>query len=448
MAVRLLLFLAFELSSIIDNEYAKMTGALHLFRIRDAVFRCRVVVAKPLWASIVATQSRTFLSPPLTRRLDTMVARHEELLKMIEDSPEDGFAYGKELSSLTNMVSLYEKIGALDEEEKSIEELLLEAKGDEDMKQECREELERVAASRARLTKRIRNLLLPKDEDDIESNAIVEIRAGTGGDEATLFAAELREAYEKTAQAMRWEHDVMSESRTDLGGIRETVLSISARGGGGGFVLAGGEDDDDDDDFKASIGPFGLFKYESGVHRVQRVPVNDTRIHTSACSVAVLPLVPDDKSMGDLLPMSELRIETMRSSGAGGQHVNTTDSAVRITHIPTGITASIQDERSQHKNKEKALKLIAARVRKAQREAEERERGATRSNLLGGGDRSERIRTYNYPQDRVTDHRCKETTYGISKLLDGGADGGLVVTFYPFLRDMVEEEQLNELEEV
>jgi peptide chain release factor 1 len=155
-----------------------------------------------------------------------------------------------------------------------------------------------------------------------------------------------------------------------------------------------------------------------------------------------LPLKQDSGNAGELLPMSELKIDTMRSSGAGGQHVNTTNSAVRITHIPTGITASIQDERSQHKNKAKALKLISARVRDKEREEEQRKHGKARSMLLGGGDRSERIRTYNYPQDRVTDHRCKHTTHGISKLLDAGSDDGLVATFYPFLQNMAYDEQI------
>lgn len=377
--------------------------------------------------------------------METIVSRHKELLELIDKSPEDGFTHGKELSTLALVVSLTEKLEALNEEEESIRELLQEAAKDQEMQRECTQELERISEARAKLEKKTRSALIPRDEDDYESNAIVEIRAGTGGDEATLFAAELRDAYEKTAKAMNWEHDVMSESRTDLGGIKETLLSVSSRGGG--IAYSSTDDEDDDEDFKTSLGPYGLFKYESGVHRVQRVPVNDTRIHTSACSVAVLPLIKDESSLGQLLPMSELKIETMRASGAGGQHVNTTDSAVRVTHIPTGISASIQDERSQHKNKDKALKLVAARVKEAERAEEERKRGATRSSLLGGGDRSERIRTYNFPQDRVTDHRCKETTHGIAKLLDGGADDGLVATFYPYLRDMFQEEQLNEIED-
>ena len=405
--------------------------------------RARLLGTAPLRPADVDNHS--FLTKALTRRLDAVVARNQELQELIARSPEDSFTYGKEVSSLAQVVSLNEKIHSLGEEAQSIEDLLEEAGPDEEMQKECSQELERIMRVRTRLLKKIRSALLPRDENDYDSNAIIEIRAGTGGDEATLFAAELREAYEKTAKAMNWEHDVMSESRTDLGGIKETILSVSARGGS--TLIKFGDDDDDEGDFMVGLGPYGLFKYESGVHRVQRVPINDVRIHTSACSVAVLPFIDDDKTLGELLPMSELRIETMRASGAGGQHVNTTDSAVRITHIPTGITASIQDERSQHKNKEKALKLIAARVRDAHRAEEDRKRGDARSSLMGSGDRSERIRTYNFPQDRVTDHRCKETTHGIAKLLGGDVDDGLVATFYPYLREMDQEERLRQLDD-
>ncbi|CAJ1969118.1 unnamed protein product [Cylindrotheca closterium] len=387
---------------------------------------------------------RYLLSQAVTRRLDTMVARHVELLKQMEENPEESYTYGKELASLAQAVSLHERKEAILAEEKSIQELLEECGDDEDMKKECMETLEQCKEDMEALNRKMRTAVLPKDEDDTRSNAIIEIRAGTGGDEAGLFASELRDTYEKTAKAMNFSCETLSESRTDIGGIKETVISVSARGfGGAGADL----DADDDDDFQSSVGPYGFLRYESGVHRVQRVPVNDTRIHTSACSVAVLPLLEESGNAEELLPMSELKIETMRSSGAGGQHVNTTDSAVRITHIPTGITASIQDQRSQHKNKDKALKLIAARVRDLQREEESQKRGAARSSLMGGGDRSERIRTYNYPQDRITDHRCKHSTHGISKILEGGSDDGLVSTFFPLLRDMVREEKMTELEE-
>ena len=198
------------------------------------------------------------------------------------------------------------------------------------------------------------------------------------------------------------------------------------------------------------IGPYGFFKFESGVHRVQRIPVNAARIHTSACSIAVLPSMKDDTvDKNELLPMSELKIETMRAHGAGGQHINTTDSAVRITHIPTGIQAAIQDERSQHKNKAKALKLITARVRDLKRMEQEQQLGQQRSQLMGGGDRSERIRTYNYPQDRITDHRCKVSIQNISSLLscqNNSLEDGLVISFLPFLKMMRREELLQQLE--
>jgi peptide chain release factor 1 len=212
---------------------------------------------------------------------------------------------------------LHERKLNIEAEEESMIELLQECGDDEEMKNECLETLEQCKKDKEIVEKRIRNAVLPKDEDDFRSNAIVEIRAGTGGDEASLFASELRETYEKTAKAMSFAYEIMSESKTDLGGFKETVLSISSRGFGGGMM----EGADEDEDFKM-MGPYGLFRYESGVHRVQRVPVNDTRIHTSACSVAVLPLLEESKNSEELFPVSELKIETMRSSGAGGQHVS------------------------------------------------------------------------------------------------------------------------------
>lgn len=391
----------------------------------------------------------SFLSHVFNSRLEKLVSRHNDLLKKIGDSPDDGYLHGKELASLSNAVMLYEKKLELENEEISIRELLEELRhdgdgDDDDMAKECLEVLDGIKSSQKKLETKIRIEILPKDENDYQSDAIVEIRAGTGGDEACLFASELQKAYEKTAKGKKWEYEILSESVTDLGGIKEAVLSINGRASMGGTLDFGM---DGEKSILDGLGPYGLFKYESGVHRVQRVPVNDTRIHTSACSVAVLPLKQDDGKSGELLPMSELKIETMRSSGAGGQHVNTTNSAVRITHLPTGMTASIQDERSQHKNKAKALKLISARVRDKEREEKRREHGEARSTLLGGGDRSERIRTYNYQQDRVTDHRCKHTAHGISTLLDVGSEDGLVATFYPYLQNMVYDEQIAALED-
>jgi peptide chain release factor 1 len=220
---------------------------------------------------------RYLLSHAVNRRLDSIVARHVELMQKMEDNPEDSYTYGKELASLAQSLSLHEKRAEIEAEEASIQELLQECGDDKDMKKECMETLEQCKTDKEALERKIRKSLLPKDENDTRSNAIVEIRAGTGGDEAGLFASELRQTYEKAAKSMSFECEILSESRSDIGGIKETVLSISARGFGGMVEV-----DDDDEDFKSSVGPYGLFRYESGVHRVQRVPVNDTRIQTSA----------------------------------------------------------------------------------------------------------------------------------------------------------------------
>lgn len=369
-----------------------------------------------------------------------MVARHAEVVEQLNDpnatSTKDFSTLGKEMSSLASVVSFAEKLAELEEEMEGVQELLQEATESEDteMKSECLADAERLGTDREDLEKRILEGVLPKDENDL-GDAILEVRAGTGGDEAALFAGELLETYAQTARAMKWRVDVMDANKTDLGGVREATISVS------GNATSAYDIDSDAEE----VGPYGYFRFESGGHRVQRVPINDSRIHTSACSVAVMPSLPNDTSE-ELLPLTELRIETMRASGAGGQHVNTTDSAVRITHLPTGLTASIQDERSQHKNKAKAMKLIAARVHQHTRQQEEKARGAERSSLMGGGDRSERIRTYNFPQDRVTDHRCKHSTHGLEKLLQGGLDGGLVSTFFSVMRKLYKEELMKQLE--
>lgn len=395
------------------------------------------------------TTYRGVFSSAVQTLLDTSLQRHQEIMEEMKGSGFTPANLGKELSSLSTVVNLYKARLALADEQVSYTDLLQEAvsSGDNaDLEKECQTELARIAAEQAAVEARIIDAVIPADHDDYESDAVIEIRAGTGGDEAALFAADLWDCYLKTAKALRWKVDVLTESRTDLGGIKEGSVVVS---GGAHYSMAL---DDENDSLGGQttqtqlLGPYGVFKFESGVHRVQRVPVNDTRIHTSACSIAVLPSIDQDSNDQELLPMSELKIETMRAHGAGGQHINTTDSAVRITHVPTGIQAAIQDERSQHKNKAKALKLVAARVRDVRRAELERQLGATRSSLMGGGDRSERIRTFNFPQDRVTDHRCKESNHGIAALLNGGQDDGLVVTFLPFLRAMRRAELLQQLE--
>eukprot|EP00978_Attheya_sp_CCMP212_P049667 scaffold694834_cov67-Attheya_sp.AAC.1 len=423
-------------------------------------------------SSYVQIQRRDFsLSEAVTRRVETMRLRHDEIVKQLNASHEGessstassmgivSGSLGKELSTLAPVASLQERYTQLQEELSSMEDLLEEAmqEKDKELETECHAEIQRIHSIQARLEQRIVNAVLPQDEDDHGTDAVLEIRAGAGGDEASLFAGELLSAYEKAAKLKGWKFELLSLGTTDLGGTKEAAVSISSTGGGGGGYSSSYNNDDDfaeDDseqdqsiDMIESLGPYGLFRFESGAHRVQRVPVNDVRIQTSVCSVAVLPSMGPSASSDGLLPMSELRIETMRSSGAGGQHVNCTDSAVRITHIATGITASIQDERSQHKNKAKALKLVSARVRDGVRKREAQERGDARNSLMGGGDRSERIRTYNFPQDRVTDHRCKHSEHGISKLLDGASDGGLVSAFAPPMRVLYRDELLKELEE-
>lgn len=237
----------------------------------------------------------------------------------------------------------------------------------------------------------MQRLMLPRDADD-DKSSILEIRAGTGGDEACLFAGDILKMYQKVAIAKGWKFEILSITETDLGGCKECVCSINGRGA------------------------YGRMKFESGVHRVQRVPVNDVRVHTSAISVVVLPEVEDIEM--DIDP-KDLRIDVYRASGAGGQHVNTTESAVRITHLPTGIVAAVQDERSQHQNKAKAMKILSARVYDGIRRQRDSERHSLRSSQIGSGDRSERIRTYNFPQSRISDHRVNVTVFGIERMLNG-----------------------------
>lgn len=311
-------------------------------------------------------------------------------------------------------------------------------------------------------------ILNPDDEMEVTSaDAVIDIRAGTGGDEAALFAGELLAGYEAVAKRggaeegesnNRWDVEILSLGTTDLGGVKEASLSVTSKSSSGGSYGGGGysnnstgtDIDLDSNDTEAQaqqllqqLGPYGFFQYESGVHRVQRVPINDNKLQTSAVSVAVLPSIPDSQ-ITSTLPPQELKIDVMRASGAGGQHVNTTESAVRITHIPTGIMAYMQEERSQHKNKAKGLKLVAARVHQLRREEARQSRSQARSSLMGGGDRSERIRTYNYPQDRITDHRCKVSVSGVGTWL---GSGGMVRKFGPSLYRMEREERVIALED-
>lgn len=267
-----------------------------------------------------------------------------------------------------------------------------------DMAQMAQEEIAAAQADIEGLEEELQRLLLPKDPDD-ERPAFVEIRAGTGGDESALFACDLARLYTRYADSQGWTTEIVSESPSELGGYKEVVLRIAGRGPG------------------ANV--YGQLRFESGGHRVQRVPVTETqgRIHTSAATVAVMP-EPDEAEAIKLNP-AELRIDTFRASGAGGQHINKTDSAVRVTHLPTGITAECQDGRSQHSNKAKALQVLQARLQDKDRSERAAKEAATRKGLVGSGDRSDRIRTYNFPQGRLTDHRINLTLYKLLQVMEG-----------------------------
>lgn len=299
----------------------------------------------------------------------------------------------KEYAQLLPLMETYEELKQTKQSHESLVSLLAQESPTSEMHGLIEEELSTLSEQIQDLEKKLNVLLLPKDEDD-ESNVILEVRAGTGGDEAGLFAADLFRMYKRYADIQGWRFETMHLSESDVGGLKEASAHIT-----GHMVYA-------------------HLKFESGVHRVQRVPATEAsgRIHTSAATVAVLP---EPKEVDIVFEEKDLRIDVFRSSGPGGQSVNTTDSAVRITHIPTGITVSQQDEKSQHKNKAKALKILRARLYDAEREKRDQERANQRKTQIGSGDRSERIRTYNFPQGRLTDHRINLTLYKLAEILEG-----------------------------
>ena len=299
----------------------------------------------------------------------------------------------KEYSDLKNIIPCAKEYIDFEKNKKDLDNIIKDKKSDKEMILLAEKELKDVEEKKEKNEKRLKIFLLPKDKDD-EKNTIVEIRAGTGGLEATLFVADLFRMYEKVCSKKRWKIEIISISKSEAGGFKEVIFSVM-----GGSI-------------------YSYLKYESGVHRVQRVPTTEAqgRVHTSAATVAILPEAEDvDIKVNE----SDLRIDVFRSSGPGGQSVNTTDSAVRITHTPSGIVVTQQDEKSQHKNKAKALKILRARLYESEKLKKDKERSSERKSQIGTGDRSERIRTYNFPQGRVTDHRINFTLHKLTDFLNG-----------------------------
>ncbi|PST86202.1 MULTISPECIES: peptide chain release factor 1 [Photobacterium] len=348
-------------------------------------------------------------------KLETLVERYEEVQHLLGDpgvlSDQNRFrALSKEYSQLEEVTKCFQAYQQAKDDLEAAEEMAQE--DDAEMREMALEEIKDAKAEIERLADELQLLLIPKDPND-DRNCFVEIRAGAGGDEAGIFAGDLFRMYSKYAERRGWRMEIINENRSEQGGYKEMIAKVNGDGA------------------------YGVLKFESGGHRVQRVPATESqgRVHTSACTIAILPEIPEaeipDINAGDL------RIDTFRSSGAGGQHVNTTDSAIRITHLPTGIVVECQDERSQHKNKAKAMSVLAARIIKAEEERRHEAEASTRRNLLGSGDRSDRIRTYNYPQGRVSDHRITLTLYRLNEVMEGDLDALIQPVFTEYQADQL-----------
>ncbi len=355
------------------------------------------------------------MKPSISQKLNILVDRYEELGALLSDSEvisdQNRFrALSQEYAEIEPVVQCFQRYQTVSNDAQEAHSLLQD--GDPDMRDMAQEELTTAEHELERLEASLQTLLLPKDPND-RNNVFLEIRAGTGGDEAAIFAGDLFRMYSRFAEATGWRVEIISERAGEHGGYKEIISRIS------------GTD------------VYARLKFESGAHRVQRVPETESqgRIHTSACTVAILPEVAELETIE--INKADLRVDTYRASGAGGQHVNKTDSAIRLTHLPTGIVVECQDERSQHKNRARAMSLLGARLQDAAQNKQDQQQADERRNLVGSGDRSERIRTYNYPQGRITDHRINLTLYKLAEIVEGDLDA--------VIQPLVQEHQTDQL---
>ncbi|RTR26647.1 peptide chain release factor 1 [Shewanella atlantica] len=334
------------------------------------------------------------------RKLEGLLERNEEVLALLSDpgviSDQERFrALSKEYSQLEDVVKSFKSFQQATEDLEAAKEMANE--DDPELKEMAQEEMKEAKSLLEKLEDELQILLLPKDPND-DNNCFIEIRAGAGGDEAAIFAGDLFRMYSKYVESKRWQLEVMNTNEGEHGGFKEIIAKVSGEG------------------------VYGQLKFESGGHRVQRVPETESqgRVHTSACTVVILPEIPESEAIE--VNKGDLKVDTFRASGAGGQHVNKTDSAIRLTHIPTGIVVECQDQRSQHKNRAQAMSVLTARIQAVEDEKRRSSEESTRRNLVGSGDRSERIRTYNFPQGRVSEHRINLTLYRLNEVMEGELD--------------------------
>ncbi len=357
------------------------------------------------------------MKPSIEKKLQSLTERHEELGALLSDpdviNQQNLFRdYSKEYSQLEPVVAVFKRYQTSMSNLSGAKELLKES--DPEMQQMVQQELKDTEEQLTQLEKELQILLLPRDPHD-DSNIFLEVRAGAGGDEAAIFAGDLSRMYTRYAEAQGWQVELISANMSEQGGYKEIILRIIGQGA------------------------YSRFKFESGVHRVQRVPATEAqgRIHTSTCTIAVMPEVDEIEDIH--INPADLRIDTFRASGAGGQHVQKTDSAIRITHIPTGTVVECQDERSQHKNRARAMSLLKARILTEERSKQQQQQAETRRNLVGTGDRSERIRTYNFPQGRLTDHRINLTLYKLPTIINGDLSELIGALIHEYQADLLAE---------